>query len=202
MGEIELNIEYKNQRVNAARFVVVSTAGPALIGRDLLQEIRFDWTQINIVSTVSSLSSTLGQHKTVFQEGLGTVNCYRAKLRLRPATPKFCKPRPIPFAIKEIVGKELDRLTRAGILEKVSHSDWASPIVTVPKKDGSYRICGDYKVTVNPLLETDQYPLPNPKHLFATLCGGQRFTKIDLAQAYQQMLLDDVSKELTTITTL
>ena len=202
MGEIELNIEYRKQRVSATRFVVVSTAGPALIGRDLLKEIRFDWMQINVASTVSSLSSTLGKHKTVFQEGLGTVNPYRAKLRLRPtATPKFCKPRPIPFAIKEIVGKELDRLTRAGILEKVSHSDWASPIVTVPKKDGSYRICGDYKVTVNPLLETDQYPLPNPKDLFATLCGGQRFTKIDLAQAYQQILLDDASKELTTITT-
>ena len=73
--------------------------------------------------------------------------------------------------------------------------------MTVPKKDGSYRICGDYKVTVNPLLDTDQYPLPNPKDLFATLSGGQRFTKIDLAQAYQQLLLDDTSKDLTTITT-
>ena len=129
VGEIELNIEYRKQRVSGARFVVVSTTGPALIGRDLLEEIRFDWMQINVASTVSSLSSTLGKHKTVFQEGLGTVNPYRAKLRLRPtATPKFCKPRPIPFAIKEIVGKELDRLTRAGILEKVSHSDWASLI--------------------------------------------------------------------------
>ena len=130
MGEIELNIEYKKQRVSAARFGIASTAGPVLIGRDLLKEIRFDWTQIKVASTVSSLSSTLGKLKTVFQKGLGTVNPYRSKLRLRPtATPKFCKPRPVPFAIKEIVGKELDRLTRAGILEKVSHSDWTSPIV-------------------------------------------------------------------------
>ncbi len=62
-----------------------------------------------------------------------------------------------------MVGKELDRLTEAGILEKITRSEWASPIVTVPKKDGSYRIYGDYKVTVNPTLDTDQYPTTKPK---------------------------------------
>ena len=61
--------------------------------------------------------------------------------------------------------------------------------------------CGDYKVTVNPSLEVDQYPLPKPDDLFTTLAGGKRFTKIDLTQAYQQMALDDRSRELVTINT-
>ncbi len=62
----------------------------------------------------------------------------------------------------------------AGIIQKVSHCDWATPVVAVPKRDGSYRICGDYKVAVNAALEVDQYPLPNPSDLFASLSGGKK----------------------------
>ena len=58
-----------------------------------------------------------------------------AHLSLREgSSPCFCRPRPIPFAIKEPVGKELDHLESAGILRKVHHSDWAATIVPVPKK--------------------------------------------------------------------
>ena len=117
------------------------------------------------------------------------------------AQPVFHRPRPIPFAIREAVERELESLVQAGILEKVAHSAWAAPIVPVPKKDGRFRICEDYKVTVNPMLEVDQHPLPKPEELFTTLAGGQKFTKLDLSQAYQQVLLDDESKPLVTINT-
>ena len=148
------------------------------------------------------LTTLLEQHKAIFQDELGTVSSHRATLHVRPdAVPKFFKPRPIPFAIKGTIGAELDRLEKDGILEKVSHSDWASPIVTVPKKDGKYRICGDYKVTINQALDIDQYPLPNPKEIFASLAGGQKFTKLDLSQAYQQLLLEESSRNFTTINT-
>ena len=66
----------------------------------------------------------------------------------------------VPFALKEGIEWELDQLEGIGVLKKVSYSDWAAPIVPVPKKDGSVRICGDYKVTINPVLDIDQYPLP------------------------------------------
>ena len=61
----------------------------------------------------------------------------------------------MPFALKPLVEKELDRLEAASILRKVDYSDWATPIIPVPKKDGQLRICGDYKVTVNQALETE-----------------------------------------------
>ena len=107
---------------------------------------------------------------------------------------EFCKARPVPYALKEKVEKELERLENEGIIQKVDHSDWATPIVAVPKGDNTVRICGDYKTTVNPQLQVDQYPLPKIQDIFASLAGGQRFTKIDLRQAYNQLEMNDNSK--------
>ena len=70
--------------------------------------------------------------------------------------------------------------------------------MAVPKRDGRLRMCGDYKVTVNPALEVEQYPLPHPEDIFATLAGGQQFTTLDLTQA-NQLVLDDDAWKLVTI---
>ena len=77
------------------------------------------------------------------------------------------------------------------------HSQWAAPIVPVPKADGGIWLCGDYKVTVNPFLKIDQYPVPTAEDLFATLTGGQAFTKLDLSHAYQH----EDPRKYVTITT-
>ena len=144
----------------------------------------------------------LSPHAEVFQSGVGTMRRIRAHLTLKEgARPRFCRPRSVPFAIREPVARELDRLEEAGILHKVDYSEWAAPIVPVPKKDGSIRICGDYKVTINPVLEVDQHPLPKPSDLMASLTGGKQFTKLDLTSAYQQMLLDEESSKYVTINT-
>lgn len=57
------------------------------------------------------------------------------------------------------------------------------------------QICGDNKVNVNPQLQTEEYPLPRIDDIFAKLAGGQKFTKIDLKQAYRQMKVDEESQE-------
>ena len=62
-------------------------------------------------------------------------------------------------------------------------SEWATPMVHVPKADGTTRSCGDDAVTVNPQLHVPQYPIsppPPPEDVFLKLRGGQRFTKLDL----------------------
>ena len=68
---------------------------------------------------------------------------------------------------------ELDRLVSLGILQPVQFSDWAMPIVRVLKSDKGVRICGDFKVTVNPVLRLDRYPIPRIEDLFTTLGGEQ-----------------------------
>ena len=115
--------------------------------------------------------------------------------------PKYYCPRSVPFAMKSVVEEELNRLESTGVLERVEVADWAAPIVAVPKKDGRVRICGDYKVTINPMLDVNQYPLPRPEDLFATLAGAKRFTKLDISHAYNQLILDEESRPYLTINT-
>ena len=56
-------------------------------------------------------------------------------------------------------------------------------------------------MTVNPVLDIDQYPLPKPDDIFATLSGGQKFTTLDLSHAYNQLLLDEAAQKFVTINT-
>ena len=203
VGELQVKVQYGEQ-TETLKLIVVSGRGPSLLGRDWLQKLRLHWQNIfhQNSSSLTELSSLCTKYASIFKDELGTVSAHQATLQVNSeAAPKFHKARPVPFAIKEAVGAELDRLECEGILKKVDHSVWAAPIVAVPKKDGKFRICGDYKVTVNKFLDVDQYPLPKPADLFATLSGGQVFTKLDLTQAYQQLLLDDSSQQYTTINT-
>ncbi|XP_039590611.1 uncharacterized protein K02A2.6-like [Polypterus senegalus] len=116
-------------------------------------------------------------------------------------SPKFFKARPVPFALKQRIDEALDDLVEQGIFIPVRHSKWATPIVPVTKRDGSLRICGDYRCTVNTAVKPDVYPLPTVAEMFSTLAGGVIFTKLDLKQAYQQLVLDEPSAELLTINT-
>ena len=101
------------------------------------------------------------------------------------------------------VEAELDKLVDQGILTPVQHADWAAPIVPIMKADRkSVRICGDFKQTVNKASPLDRYPIPKIEDLFAKLAGGQKFTKLDLSQAYQQLCLDDDSKKFVVVNTL
>ncbi|VDI74335.1 Hypothetical predicted protein [Mytilus galloprovincialis] len=91
--------------------------------------------------------------------------------------PVFMKARPIPYALRPKVEQELDRLEEEGIITKVPTSEWATPIVPVVKKSGGVRICGDFKVTINQQLQVDQYPLPRIDDIFASLSGGEKYSK-------------------------
>ena len=204
LGEMDVDVKYGDQE-NTLTLLVIKGPGPSLIGRNWMSHVQFNWSVIKHTRNSdyqNELEVLLEKYKPVFSDTLGTMKNFSAHLELTEnVKPKFFRPRPVPFALKDRIEQELDSLESANIITKVNFSNWAAPIVVVPKKDGKLRLCGDYKVTLNPSLEIDKYPLPKPEDLFATLSGGKVFSKIDLSQAYQQMQLDDCSKELVTVNT-
>ena len=117
------------------------------------------------------------------------------------APPQYFKPRTVPFALRDKVEAEIQRLENEGVLKKVESSDSATPIVPVLKPNGTIRICGDFKVTLNQYLDVPEYPMPTSEELFTKLNGGELFTKLDLSYAYQQVVLDEKSQPYVTITT-
>ena len=144
---------------------VVAGSGQCLFGRDLMKDIQLDWkamtTDFNTVPIVGidpakQLSEMLEEHKEVFAEGLGTYTGPAVEISVDPAAkPKFCAARQVPYAWCDAVDKELACLEEEGVIEPVKHFKWASPILAIPKSDGTVHICGDYKRTVNEACRVD-----------------------------------------------
>ena len=193
---------------------VVTGQGPPLLGRSWMQHFKLPWETIfNNASTVNALSTqqsvisdqlekVLQDFSELFSDGIGLLKDFKAHFEV-PATqaPVFCKARPLPFAMKSRVERELEQLETNGVIRRVVHSDWAAPIVPVVKTSGKLRLCGDYKLTINKAIQLDRYPLPQVDDIFANLAGGKYFSKLDLSQAYHQIALDDLSIPLTTVNT-
>ena len=201
IGTTDVHVEHHGQ-VATLPLIVTRGQGPSLLGRDWLSALKLNRKEIFSVRTSTSLQAVLDTFSEVFEDGLGTVQGVSAKIHVDPeATPQFYKARPLPYTLRTKGEKELDRLQQQNVIEPVQFSDWAAPIVPVPKSDGSVRICGDYKVTVNKAAKVDQYPIPRIDDLFASLAGGKRFSKLDLSHAYQQVQLDESSRQYVTINT-
>lgn len=183
--------------------LVVKGNGKPLWGRNWLHKIKLNWSVINQVQTKTKASEITGKYSHVFGKGCGTYTGESIKLHLDPTVqPKYFKARNVPYALREKVLEEIDRLVHEGIIEPVQFSNWATPCVPVLKSDSTIRLCGDYSRTTNLALKDESYPLPKIEDIFARLAGGKLFTKIDLSQAYQQLLLHPDSRECTTINTL
>uniref|UniRef100_H2ZYF8 ribonuclease H n=1 Tax=Latimeria chalumnae TaxID=7897 RepID=H2ZYF8_LATCH len=204
LGEIQTPVTYEG-RAWTLPLVVVQGNRPALLGRNWLDKIKLNWDKIftlcaKTVASQDAVSKVLDKHDPLFQEGYGTITDFKAKIQVKKgATPIFHKPRPISYALKEPVEKELYCLERHSIISPIKRSNWAAPIVVVPKKDKSVRLCGEDKVTVNSCVEPEPYPLPNAKDLFATLAGRKFFIKLDLSFAHQQLELEPGSEPFLTI---
>ena len=88
-------------------------------------------------------------------------------------------------AVQEIIRKTFHDYLEMGIV-RYSDSDWSSPLAVVPKRDGSYRVCGDYR-GLNRLTQSDNYILPYLTSFNSRMHGARYFSKIDLVKAYHQI---------------
>ena len=102
--------------------------------------------------------------------------------------PTKIKTRRYPPAQKEAIKKEVEKMLANDIIEP-SDSPWAAPIVMVKKKDGTWRFCVDYRVTINPICKKDAMPLPKIPDLLEKLSKAKEMSVVDICSGYWSLLV-------------
>ena len=130
---------------------------------------------------INSLISDFGDIST---DKPGTTNLVEHHMELTTDDPIRSKPYPIPYSVRESLKGDISDMLKMGVIRE-SNSPYAAPVVIVRKKDGTNRVCVDYrninKVTVDP------EPMTNVTDLFSSLSEDKYFTKIDLSKGYWQV---------------
>lgn len=144
----------------------------------------------------------------LWKQELGCLKDFELEVKFKDnARPIFRKARPVPFAMEEAMEEKYEEGIAKDIWEYTQFNDYGTPVVPVKKpllpgqQKAKVRICGDYSVTVNPQLEDHRHPLPLPEDLMRRLGGGYGFTKIDLADAYNQIKLAPSSQRRLALST-
>lgn len=204
-----------NNKTQHLNLFVSQNNSPRIIGRDWLYQLNLWPPNIlgtNVLSTnemnmcnnnVSGLKQEIkDKFAEVFSPGWGNFRGETISLKLKPdVKPRSLPVRRVPYALKDKVKHEINRLLINGRIQPVEHSQWGTPVVPILKPDGTVRLCGDYKLTVNPHLEVDHFPLPHVDDIFDSLKNGKYFCELDLKEAYLQAKLDEVSQDCTVIVT-
>lgn len=118
---------------------------------------------------------------------------------LLPGTAPISK-RPYRMDVKDLseLKKQIEELLKKGFI-RPSSSPWGAPVIFVDKKDGSRRMCVDYRA-LNDVTIKNKYPLPRIEDLFDQMRGAMIFSKIDLSSGYHQLRirLSDIPKTAFT----
>lgn len=126
---------------------------------------------------------------------IGLANVTKHKIRVSDETPICAKLRSFPGPVSKEIEDQCRQLEEIGVIEP-SNSSWSSPVVPVRKKDGSVRLCIDYRA-LNNVTISDKFPLPNLQDTIFGLRGARYFTKLDLVKAYYQIPVEEESKKYT-----
>jgi len=209
VGFIKVRVKF-NSVTREPNIYLVNGERKPLLGREWIRQLSNETgfllnnASLNAVavSSKSKLKFLIEKFKKTCTSKLSAITGIQAALTLKQeATPVFIRARSVPFKLLPLVEQELNKLESAGTIEEVTTSRWTTPIIPILKRDGSVRICSDYKVTVNPHLIIDNHPLPTTDELFVKLAHGKKFSKIDLKQAYLQLEIAPEYREILTLST-
>ena len=98
----------------------------------------------------------------------------------------------------EVIRNEISQLLQKKYIEPAK-SPWSSRLVLVTKKDGTTRVCVDYR-KLNTVTTTDAYPTPRVDTVIDRLAGNKFFSTVDCEKGYYQVPLTERTKEITTFT--
>ena len=185
---------------------------PDTIGAERIQSIidakytKTDLTQV--VKTCSDLTASeqiellklLQKFEDLFDGTLGSWNSDPIDLELQDPNckPYHARPYPVPHSQEQKLRDEVSRLEKYGVLRKINRSEWASPMFTIPKPDGSLRSLADLR-ELNKRIKRKPYPLPKISDLLQKLEGFTWATSLDLNMGYYHLTLTPDASKLCTV---
>ena len=95
---------------------------------------------------------------------------------------------------------EVKKLTKAGFIYLVKDLEWVSPMVVIPKKNGKWRVCVNYK-PLNAATKRDHFPLPFQDEILNEVAGYERYTVCDGYSGYFQISIAQEDQKKTTFIT-
>jgi len=145
------------------------------------------------------LKALIERHHGLWDGSLGTIKATKHRMRLKPgAKPMRLNPYRMGPRTRQLVGEQVDKMLKLDVIEP-STSEWASPVVLVPKPDGSTRFCIDYR-QLNDRTVHDTYPLPRKDDCLDSLGDAKFFSTLDCKAGYWQIPVAKEDKHLTSFT--
>ena len=141
-------------------------------------EKEIDLSYIDDDKLCGHVLEMLRKHSSLWSGALGTIRATEHCIALEPGTKPI---RSMPYrkgpAMRDMVANAVNEMLKAGVIEPAS-TKWASPVVLVPKRDGSLRFCVDYR-RLNAKTAADSYPLPRMDDCSDSLGDAAIFTTLD-----------------------
>ncbi|KAL1276794.1 hypothetical protein QQF64_036417 [Cirrhinus molitorella] len=147
----------------------------------------------------TELQHLVGQFSDVFSPWPGQTNVIQHDIRTPAGVIVRQRPYRIPEARRQAVEEEVQDMLKLGVIEP-SRSPWSSPIVMVPKPDGTLRFCNDFR-RLNEVSEFDGYPMPRVDELLDRLGRARYISTLDLTKGYWQVPLTKEAKPKTAFST-
>ena len=164
-----------------------------------LSKIVEECTHLNLKEQ-KQLLQTLQKFEDLFDGSLGTWKTEPIQLELKDPNckPYHARPYPVPHSQEKRLKEEIKRLCEYGVLRKINNSEWACPMFTIAKPDGSLRSLADLR-EVNKVIKRKPFPLPKITDMLQKLEGFMYATSLDLNMGYYHMRLTPFSSKLCTI---
>lgn len=171
---------------------------------DLLLKEQIDLVDLSVLSREeqSNVRTLLQNYRSVFsahESDLGCTNLISHDIPLTDNIPVRQRYRRLPPSEYDVVKTHINQLLEAQIIRE-SCSPYASPLVLVKKKDGSLRMCVDYR-QLNAKTRKDAFPLPRIEETLDALTGARWFSTLDLASGYNQVPVTEEDRPRTAFCT-